>query len=260
MQEGEHGRKVGLEEIEDRIPDLGGQDRRIEHVECGSGAILCGGRGDARGLSRPLSLGAIPIIVPFLALGQRGQVSLGRTTAHSDGGGGIYTFSTGGFTGAAGGIDAGVDTFYLASTATSAGDTGSHCDDRGGRERRDARLSGRVGGKEVKITGDEVREGQGEKVRKRRKRRRDKAVPGTTVDTSGLSSRPPYFSGSFSPGFRTRLQTVWVARGDSDDRPRLSYFCRQYSVPPRLTMNRGRGIVCVCVSVCVHGRSTHGRN
>ncbi|KAL5358428.1 hypothetical protein BJX96DRAFT_146604 [Aspergillus floccosus] len=132
MEEGQEGGKVRLEEIEDGLPDLDGQDGRIQHVQRRFGGIFGGGR-DADGLSGALSLGTVPVAIAIVAIGHGGNVAFGGG-ADADGRGGVDTFTTGGFAGATGGIDAGVDTFDLAATAASASDARAHGGGVGARD------------------------------------------------------------------------------------------------------------------------------
>lgn len=118
-----------LEKIKDCLPDLDGQHGRVEHLQRGFGGIFGRGRRHADGLAGALSLGAIPIAVAILPIGHGGNVSFGRTTAHADGRGRIYTFSTGRLACATGGVNTGIDAFYLAPSAPSASYTRSHVED-----------------------------------------------------------------------------------------------------------------------------------
>lgn len=123
VEEGQQGRKMGLEQIKHSLPDLDGQNRRVQCIKGILGGIF-GGRRD--GFPRTLSLGTIPISIAVLPVDQRGNISFAGARADANGRGGIDTVSTGGFAGATGGIDAGVDAFNLASTASGAGYTGAH--------------------------------------------------------------------------------------------------------------------------------------
>ena len=123
MEERKQGRRMGLEEIKDGFPDPNGQNRRVQRIEGILGRILDGGRD---GFPRALSFGAIPISIAILPVDQCGNISFAGARADSNGRGGIGTISTGGFAGATGGIDTGIDAFDLASTASGAGYTGAH--------------------------------------------------------------------------------------------------------------------------------------
>ena len=123
MEEREEGGIMRLEEIEDGLPDLDGEHGRIEGIEGGSGGIFGGRNG---GPSRARFLVAVPVPIAVVSVGQSGEISFAGATAEADGGCGIDAFSTGGFTGATGGVDAGIDAFDLAAPAPRAGYTGSH--------------------------------------------------------------------------------------------------------------------------------------
>ena len=108
-----------LEEIEDSLPDLEGQDGRVQCIERGPGSILGRGRGPD-GLAGALALGAVPIAIAVLAIGEGGKISFG--TADADSRRRINTVSTGRLAGATGSVDPGVDALDFTSAAARAGD------------------------------------------------------------------------------------------------------------------------------------------
>lgn len=117
-----------LEEIEDGFPDLSRENGGVERIKTSLGAGT--GAREAGYFARAHSFRTVPVAIPVLAVHQGLQISFGA--AHTDGGSRVDAFSAGGFAGAAGGVDAGIDALDLTAPASSAGDAGPHI----GRSRR----------------------------------------------------------------------------------------------------------------------------
>lgn len=125
MKEGEDGSEVGLEQFEQGLPDLDGEDGRVEDVDIGLAGILGGRPREADGLSRALSLGTVPVAVAVITVDSGSDVSF--RTAGADGGLGIDADAARRLAGAAGGVDTGIDAFDFAPATAGAGNAGAHC-------------------------------------------------------------------------------------------------------------------------------------
>jgi hypothetical protein len=93
VEKREKGRKVRLEQVKDRLPNLDGKEGRIKRVEGRLGSIPARGGGKPDGLAGALSLWAIPITIAILSITQGRNVSFSSAT-NADRGRGVNTIST----------------------------------------------------------------------------------------------------------------------------------------------------------------------
>lgn len=133
IEKRQQGRTVQLKELKQLLPDLDGQQRRIQNGRTeGRLSGRGGGHAVGGGLSGALAAGVVDGVPGVVAVGQGIEVAfLGcrggqRSGGRAGSGRGIETLAVGGGAGSTSGAHALVDAFDLAPAAADASNAGAH--------------------------------------------------------------------------------------------------------------------------------------